>query len=67
MRWIEKIQNKPTEEKIRTLKIIIGISAVLLIGIWVLLDRLDGRSISVFGALDQLNSKFQEVKTNYGK
>ena len=67
MRWIENIQNKPTEEKIRILKIIIGCSAIILIGIWIILDRLDGKSVSVQKALERFSSRFEEVKSNYGK
>lgn len=67
MRWIENIQNKPTEEKIRILKIIIGCSAIILIGIWIILDRLDGKSVSIQKALERFSSRFEEVKSNYGK
>lgn len=67
MRWIENIQNKPAEEKIRILKIIIGCSAIILIGIWIILDRLDGKSVSVQKALERFSSRFEEVKSNYGK
>lgn len=67
MNWIEKIRQKPQEQKIRLIWTVVIITAVLLIILWIVLARFQKslpKDTSLFKAIGK---GFQDIKNNYGK
>lgn len=67
MGFIEKIRNKPQQEKVRIIWLVVIVTAVLLIAIWVLTSRIGNgpsKDTSLFKTLDQ---GFKDIKENYKK
>lgn len=67
MGLIDNIRNKPQEQKIRLIWIILGVVAVVMIVLWIITARFSkapGRDTTLF---DTIGKGIHDVKNNYGK
>jgi multidrug resistance efflux pump len=67
MSWIEKIRQKPQEQKIRLIWITVIIAAIILIALWIITARFN-KHIKTDSTLWQtLGQGINDIKNNYKK
>ena len=67
MDWINKVRNKPQEEKIRLVWTVVIVAAVVLLGLWIILAHYS-RTLSKDTTLfDTLGQGFKDIRDNYRK
>jgi hypothetical protein len=67
MSWIEKVRQKPQEQKIRLIWTVVILAAIALIILWIVLGRYSRslpRDTSIF---QTIGKGFKDVKENYNK
>ena len=65
MSWIEKIQNKPREQKIKFILVAVIITAILLIIIWIITLRFNKHVAKDTTLFDTIGKGVQDVKNNF--
>ena len=67
MSWIEKIRNKPQEEKIRIIWGTVIVAAIVLIFLWAALARFSRSLPKDYSLFQTLGKGIEDVKNNYKK
>lgn len=67
MNWIEKIRQKPQEQKIRLIWFTVIASGIILIVLWIILARFDRSLPKDTTLLDTIGKGIQDIKNNYKK
>ncbi len=67
MNWIEKIRQKPQEQKIRLIWITIIVAAVVLLALWIILSRYSRSLPKDTTLFDTLGKGVKDLQDNYKK
>ena len=67
MDWINKVRNKPQEEKIRIVWIVVIVAAVVLLGLWIILAHYSRSLPKDTTLFDTLGQGFKDIRDNYKK
>ena len=67
MSWLQRIRQKPHEQKIRLIWLGVAVSIVILTALWIILARFQRQLPKDTTLFDALNQGFKNVKDNYNK
>lgn len=67
MNWIDKIRQKPQEQKVRLIWITVIVAAVVLLILWIILDRYSRSLPKDTTLFDTIGKGIQDLKNSYKK